>query len=148
MSFIWFFAILVVKVSKFHFWANGWVLAIKCKHFRDFLQISALPKITSLKLFENSWCNTDIQFLVIIIEFHFIWGEEKLCQIVKNATNVLLKIAWKFCFALQLRKWSIFSTLKYIIFINTDLLQLELRLVDGIMLRYFLQLSCLKKQLE
>ena len=35
-----FFATFYHKTSKFGLWVEGWVLAIKPKHFRDFLEIS------------------------------------------------------------------------------------------------------------
>ena len=35
-----FFAIFYQIASKIGFWVNGWVLAIKSKYFRDFLEIS------------------------------------------------------------------------------------------------------------
>ena len=35
-----FFAIFYQEASKFGFWLDGWVLAIKFKYFRDFLEIS------------------------------------------------------------------------------------------------------------
>ena len=34
-----FFAIFCQETSKFGFWVDGWVLAIKPKYFRDFPQI-------------------------------------------------------------------------------------------------------------
>ena len=40
MVYSWFFAIFYQKMSKFGFWLEDWVLAIKSKHFRDFLEIS------------------------------------------------------------------------------------------------------------
>ena len=40
MVYSWFFAIFYQKISKFGFWLEDWVVAIKSKHFRDFLEIS------------------------------------------------------------------------------------------------------------
>ena len=40
MFYSWFFTIFYQKTSIFGFWVDGWVLAIKSKHFRDFLEIS------------------------------------------------------------------------------------------------------------
>ena len=34
----WYFGIFYWKTSKLDFWVTGWVLAIKSKHFRDFLR--------------------------------------------------------------------------------------------------------------
>ena len=45
------------------------------------------------KTFGNSFGNSYIHFLVIMIQFHFSCGEEKLCYKVKKSTNVLPKIA-------------------------------------------------------
>ena len=39
MVYSWFFAIFLQKLSKCGFWLDDWVLAIKSKHFRDFLEI-------------------------------------------------------------------------------------------------------------
>ena len=35
-----FFAVIYQKTSKFGFQLDGWVLAIKFQHFRDFLETS------------------------------------------------------------------------------------------------------------
>ena len=51
------------KTSKFSIWVAGWVLAIKSKHFRYFLEICSFSKILTFKLFGNSY----IHFLVIMI---------------------------------------------------------------------------------
>ena len=74
-----FFAIFYQKTLKFGFRVDGWVLTIKSKYFRDFPGISYFPKILSLKSFGNSWGNSYIHFLVIIIFFRFICGDGKLC---------------------------------------------------------------------
>ena len=55
------------KTSKFGFQVGGWVLAITCRHVRDFLEISSFPKILSVKSFGNSWGNSYIHFLMIIM---------------------------------------------------------------------------------
>ena len=86
MVYSWFFAFFYRKTWKFGFWVDGSVLAIKSKHFRDFLEISWFPKILILKEFNNSWGNSYIHFLVKIIQLPFTCGEEKL------STNVLSKI--------------------------------------------------------
>ena len=39
MFYSWFFAIFFEKTSKFGFWVDGWLLVIKAKHFRVFLEI-------------------------------------------------------------------------------------------------------------
>ena len=67
MFYSWFFAIFYEITSKSGFWLGGCVLAIKPKHFRDFLEIFKFPKILSLKTFGNSWGNLYTYFLVIII---------------------------------------------------------------------------------
>ena len=67
MFYNWFFAIFYRKTSEFGFSVDGWKLAIKPKHFRDFLEISWIPKILSLKSFGNSWGISYIHFLVIKI---------------------------------------------------------------------------------
>ena len=43
------FTIFNQKTSKFGSWVNGWVLTIKSKHFKNFLETSYFPKILSLK---------------------------------------------------------------------------------------------------
>ena len=40
MFYSWFFAIFYQKMWQFGFRSDGWVLVIKSKHFRDFLEIS------------------------------------------------------------------------------------------------------------
>ena len=40
MFYTWFFAVFYQKSSKFDFCVDVWVLAIKFKHFRDFLKLS------------------------------------------------------------------------------------------------------------
>ena len=37
LFYSWLFATFYRKTSKLGFWVDGWVLAIKSKHFRDFL---------------------------------------------------------------------------------------------------------------
>ena len=79
MVYGWFFAIFYQKMSKFGFWLDDWLLAIKSKHLRDFLEVSYFPKVLSLNSFGNSWDNSWTDFLVIIIWFCFTYGEEKFC---------------------------------------------------------------------
>ena len=40
MFYSWLFAILYQKTSKFGSWLDRWVLAIRSKHFSDFLEVS------------------------------------------------------------------------------------------------------------
>ena len=39
MIYSWFLAIFYYRTSKFGFWVDGWVLAIKPQHVMDFLEI-------------------------------------------------------------------------------------------------------------
>ena len=50
-DFLQFFA---KKTSKFGFRADGWVLTVKPKYFRDFLEDYKSPEILSLTSFGNS----------------------------------------------------------------------------------------------
>ena len=58
----WFFAFFT---KKLRLRMNGWVHAIKPKHFRNFIEISKFPKIQSFKSFGNSWSNSYIHFLTL-----------------------------------------------------------------------------------
>ena len=40
MFYSWCLAVFYRKTSKFAFWVASWILTIKFKHFRDFLEIS------------------------------------------------------------------------------------------------------------
>ena len=44
----------------------------------NFLEIFLIPKILSIKLLGKSWGNRYADFLVLMIEFRFGCGEEKL----------------------------------------------------------------------
>ena len=69
----WFFAIFCQKTSIFGFWVVFWVLQ-------------------EFELFGNSWGNSYIDFLVIIIYFRFTYGKDKLSWKVKTSLNALSKI--------------------------------------------------------
>ena len=66
----WFFAIFLPKTSKFGFRVDDWVLTMKSKRFRDFIEISQFPKILSFKSFGNS-LSGDYN----LVPFHLWWKE-------------------------------------------------------------------------
>ena len=53
----------VAQMSEIPLLVTGWELLINSKFFRDFLEVSLLPKILNLTSFGNLWAN----YLVIII---------------------------------------------------------------------------------
>lgn len=52
---------------------------VQDSNFWDFPDTSKFPKIVNLKSLSNLWGNLFIYFLVIIIQFPFKCGEDKLC---------------------------------------------------------------------
>ena len=46
--------------------------------FLDFPDLSNFPKILSLKSFGNSWGNSYVPALLLIITLRFTWGEKKI----------------------------------------------------------------------
>ena len=58
----------LAQISEFR---TDWVLPIKSRHFRNFLEISQVFKILSLKLYGNLWGNS-------YINFHFWWKQTVL----------------------------------------------------------------------
>ena len=77
---------------------------INLKHFKNFLEISKIPKILNLKLFGNSY----IYLLVKILYFPFIFSEQKLCQTMKKFTNIFSMIDFLKNFNLSFNKSSKF----------------------------------------
>ena len=80
MFYSWFCAIFYQDTSKFGYWVDGWVLAIKSKYFRDFPKIFYFPKVLRLTSFGNLWRNSYIHFLVIftftfLVPFNLWWRE-------------------------------------------------------------------------
>ena len=66
-------------------WAPGYN-SMKFRDFRDLLQFS---KILSLRLFGNSWGNSHIPCLLLIITLRFTCDEKKIGESIK-----ILKILW------------------------------------------------------
>ena len=58
---------ILSQLSEFVFWVTGCVLGIGWKHSRDFLQIFYFPTTLWLQLLANSWGNSYIHILVVII---------------------------------------------------------------------------------
>ena len=61
------FSQFFAHLSKLAYCLPGRVLPNNSKYFNDFYVFSLLPKISSLKLFGNSWGNSHTHFLVTII---------------------------------------------------------------------------------
>ena len=56
----------LAQMSRFSYWEADWVLAIKSKHFKGFPWNFLIPKILSLKSFDNFWDNFYFHFLSYI----------------------------------------------------------------------------------
>ena len=55
MFYSWYFVNFYQKTSKFGFRVDGWVLAIKPKHFMDFLKISEVLSRSATRTFTFWW---------------------------------------------------------------------------------------------
>ena len=96
------FCSTTVKICLFELPAE--YFPINLKHFKNFLEISQIPKILNLKLFGNSY----IYLLVKILYFPFIFSEQKLCQTMKKFTNIFCMIDFLKNFNLSFNKSSKF----------------------------------------
>ena len=61
--------------TKFSFWRGDWALGYHSVKFRHFPNISVFSKILSLISFSNSWGNSYIQCLSVIMVHCFTCGE-------------------------------------------------------------------------
>ena len=85
------------------------------------------PNFLRLMSFGNSYGNSYIHFLVIIIQFRFTCGEGKLCSKAKKSTNVLSRIV-----AIYLFCW---------FFISGSLIQyVKFRAYQGVLLLFIISL--------
>ena len=90
VQFLFFRSFLLV-LNTFFFSEKDWVLGYNSINFWDFPDTSQLPKILSLKYFENSWRNSYIPCLLLITALRFTCGERKT-QVSK--ISKILKILW------------------------------------------------------
>ena len=89
-SLISIFKGFFASIGKMFFFGGGdWVLGYNSMEWGDFPDISEFPKIPSLKSFDNSWGNSNIPFLLLIITHRFTCGEKKF-----GKTSKSIKILW------------------------------------------------------
>ena len=71
--------------------------SMKCWNFPD---ICEFPKILCLESFGNSYSNSYIPCLLLIIALRFTCGESKICGNIKISQNIMTMIVCKifFCF--------------------------------------------------
>ena len=83
----------VLVLTKFSVQEEDWALGNNSMNFRDFSGICQFPKILTLKSFGNSWGNSYIPCLLLIITLRFIM----VSLVVKRKfgkTLKSLKILW------------------------------------------------------
>ena len=77
-----FFIFLVLR--KLSFWQGNWALGYHSMMFRQIPDISEFPKILSLKSLGNSWGNSYIPCLLVIIAHRFhLWKYTKRVLSIK-----------------------------------------------------------------
>ena len=73
-----FFSTFLLVSTKLLFWEDDWALGYNSRKFWDFPGLSKFPKILSLKSFTNSWGNSYIPSLLLIIALRFTCSESKI----------------------------------------------------------------------
>ena len=83
MFYSWSFAVFYQKLSQFGFWVDGWSLAIKSKHFRDF---NVLSKIVELIVSDDSWQVLTVGDIVslFIWSVYFLQTRKQILKMLKN----------------------------------------------------------------
>ena len=74
-SLIYVFASFLSVTAKYFFRREDWTLGSVSKQFRDFANISLLPKILSFSLISYDFNNSYLRFLILDYKFRFICGE-------------------------------------------------------------------------
>ena len=87
--FSWVFLLLLTKIS---FWQGDWTLGYHSMRFSHFSGFSYFPKILSLKSFRNSWGNSYIPCLYVIVTYRFTCGERKIWWNIRKSQNVMKMI--------------------------------------------------------
>ena len=125
----WFYATFYRRTSKFGFWEDGWVLAIKSKHSRNFLEQLVIQQLVRQLL--HSPCGDNN-----LVPFHLWWSQIALEseKVWKCFVQDCLKIFLIVFICLEMLwnpKNDQFLVEKKSLFINTALLLLEQRLVPN-----------------
>ena len=97
----------LLVLTKFSFSQEDWALGYYSLNFLEFPDISWFPEILSYKLFGNSWENSFMPCLLLIITFLFIHGEMKIWQNIKKSQNIMKMIIalWSVCISYLLLFW-------------------------------------------
>ena len=72
-----FFKSFLLRLTKFLFWQEGWVLGYHSLKFWDFSDVFWFLKIVRRKLLADSWGNSYVPCLLLIIELRLTCSEEK-----------------------------------------------------------------------
>ena len=78
LIFFFFFSSFLLASRNFLFWEGDWLLRYNFMKFLDFADFFYFPKSVSLKSFGNSWGNSYIPCLLLIIVLQFNCGERKI----------------------------------------------------------------------
>ena len=92
LSYKSFFLVL----TKFLLGEEDWALGYNSVMFCNFPDIS-FPKILSLKLFGNSWGNSHIPCLLLVIMLCFTCGERRIWSTIKKSQNYDHDCLQNFC---------------------------------------------------
>ena len=93
------FKSLLLVLTKLSLWQGDWALGYHYMKFRQFSDISKFPNILSLKSFGNSWGNSYIPCLWILIAHRFICTERRIWQNIERSQNIVKLIVWKIFFS-------------------------------------------------
>ena len=74
-----FFSSFLLVLTKFSFWEEDWALGYNSMIFWDFPDIS----------FGNSWGNSYISYLLLIITLYFTCGERKNYSTIRKSQNIM-----------------------------------------------------------
>ena len=81
-----------LALTKFSFERKDCALGYNSMKFRGFPDFSQFPKILSLKSMGNSWGNSYISCLLLIILICFTCAEKKIWWNIKNSQNIMVRI--------------------------------------------------------
>ena len=73
----YFSTVFLLVLRKFSFWEEDSAIGYNSIKWWDFSNIAYFRKVLSLKSFGNSWCNSYIPHLLLIITIHFTCCERK-----------------------------------------------------------------------
>ena len=129
LFYSWFYATFYRRTSKFGFWVGGWVLAIKSKHSRNFLEQLVIRQLVRQLLHSPCGDNNLVPFQLwwsqIALESEKVWKRfVQDCLKIFLIVFICLEMLWN-------PKNDQFFVEKKSLFINTALLPLEQRLVPN-----------------